>query len=164
MSTIGHPGQSAYSAGNCFIKGLIDRRRKRRLAGSSIDISRLIGLGFIERESHGRLTREHQERLKTRSGTMAMSENDLHHMFAEAILSGRPDADLNPEIITGLAPINIELSKEFYWQTNPRLGLLIREVEKGEPRGGERATAVPLRQLLETTKTVQDAAKVLSGK
>ncbi|KAF5858310.1 hypothetical protein ETB97_004590 [Aspergillus alliaceus] len=161
--TVGNPGQSGYTAGNCFIKGLVDRRRKQGLAGSVIDITRLVGLGFIERESHGRLTKEHQERLTTRSGTIAMSENDLHQLFAEAILSGRPDLGLNPEIITGLAPITVEQSKDAYWKTNPRLSLLIREAGQGDTQGRDRGNAVPVRQLLEAAKTMQDAAKVLSG-
>lgn len=163
-ATVGNPGQSAYTAGNCFIKALIDRRRQQGLAGSSIDITRLVGLGFIERESHGRLNKEHQERLTTRSGTIAMSENDLQQLFAEAILSGRPDLGLNPEIITGLAPITVEQSKDAYWKTNTRLSLLIREVGQGAAQGGETGNAVPVRQLLEAAKNIQDAAKVLSGK
>ncbi|GFF52590.1 hypothetical protein IFM51744_07886 [Aspergillus udagawae] len=162
-ATVGNPGQSAYTAGNCFIKGLVGRRRKQGLAGSVSDITRLVGLGFIERESHGRLAKEHQERLTTRSGTIAMSENDLHQLFAEAILSGRPDLGLNPEIITGLAPITVEQSKDAYWKTNTRLSLLTREVGQGDTQGGKRGNAVPLRQLLEAAKTMQDAAKVLSG-
>lgn len=162
-ATVGNPGQSAYTAGNCFIKALIDRRRQQGLAGSSIDITRLVGLGFIERESHGRLTKEHQERLTTRSGTIAMSENDLHQLFAEAILSGRHDLGLNPEIITGLAPISVEQSKDAYWKTNTRLSLLIRELGQGGIQGGEGGNAVPVRQLLEAAKNMQDAVKVLSG-
>ncbi|KAI3032561.1 Zinc-binding dehydrogenase family protein [Aspergillus niger] len=162
-ATVGNPGQSAYTAGNCFIKGLVDRRRKQGLAGSVIDITRLVGLGFIERESHGRLTKEHQERLTTRSGTIAMSENDLHQLFAEAILSGRPTLGRNSEIITGLAPITVEQSKDAYWKTNARLSLLIREAGQGETQGGEKGNAVPLRQLLEAATTIQDAEKVLSG-
>ncbi|KAL4902785.1 hypothetical protein BDW74DRAFT_186745 [Aspergillus multicolor] len=163
-ATVGNPGQSAYTAGNCFIKGLVERRRKQGLAGSVIDITRLVGLGFIERESHGRLTKEHQERLTTRSGTIAMSENDLHQLFAEAILSGRPSLGLNPEIITGLSPLTVEQAKDAYWKTNARLSLLIRELGQGDlAQGGERGNAVPLRQLLDTAQTMADAAKVLSG-
>ncbi|PYH71698.1 putative polyketide synthase [Aspergillus vadensis CBS 113365] len=161
-ATVGNPGQSAYTAGNSFIKGLVDWRRKQGLAGSVIDITRLVGLGFIERESHGRLTKEYQERLTTRSGVIAMSENDLHQLFAEAILSGRPSLGRNPEIITGLSPITVEQSKDAYWKTNARLSLLIREVGHGETQGGEKGNAVPLRQLLEAATTIQDAAKVLS--
>lgn len=159
--TVGNPGQSAYTAGNCFIKALVGQRRSHGLAGSSIDISRLVGLGYIERESRGRLTQEHQERLTTRSGTIAMSENDLLQLFAEAVVSGRPDSGLSPELITGLAPITVEESKDAYWKTNARLGLLIREVGHGASLGGDKGNAVPVKQLLEAAKNMQDAVKVL---
>ncbi|KAJ5087476.1 type I iterative polyketide synthase [Penicillium angulare] len=162
-ATTGNPGQSAYTAGNCFIKALVDRRRKRGLAGSVIDITRLVGLGFIERESRSRLTREHKARLTTRSGTIAMCENDLHHLFAEAILSGRPSLGRNPEIITGLAPLLVEQAKHAHWKTNARMSLLIREMGQGDARVGEKGNAVPLRQLLKTANTIHDVTKVLSG-
>lgn len=162
--TVGNPGQSAYTAGNCFIKALVGQRRSQGLAGSAIDISRVVGLGFIERESKGRLTQEHQQRLTTRSGTIAMCENDLLQLFAEAIISGRPDSGLSPELITGLAPITVEQSKDAYWKTNARLGLLIREVGHGASLGGDKANAVPVKQLLEAAKTMDDALKVLFGK
>ncbi|KAJ5485354.1 type I iterative polyketide synthase [Penicillium diatomitis] len=142
--------------------GLIDRRRQQGLAGSVIDITRLVGLGFIERESRGwGLTKEHQERLTTRSGTIAMSENDLHQLFAEAILSGRPALGLNPEIITGLAPITVEQSKDAYWKTNMRLSLLIKDAGQGNAQGSERSEVIPSRKLLEGAKSLQDAVKVL---
>ncbi|KAI1772860.1 putative polyketide synthase [Hypoxylon cercidicola] len=159
--TVGNPGQSAYTAGNCFIKALVGQRRSQGLAGSAIDISRLVGLGYIEREIRGRLTQEHQERLTIRSGTIAMSENDLLQLFAEAIVSGRPDSGLSPELITGLAPMTVEQSKDAYWKSNARLGLLIREVGHGASLGGDKGNAVPVRQLLEAAKTIQDAVKVL---
>lgn len=92
-----------------------------------------------------------------------MSENDLHQLFAEAILAGRPDLDLNPEIITGLAPITVEQSKDTYWKTNPRLSLLIREAGQGDLKGRDGGNAAPLRQLLGDTKTMQNVANVLSG-
>lgn len=162
-ATVGNPGQSAYTAGNNFMKALVTRRRNQGFAGSSIDITRLVGLGFIERESHGRLTKEHQQRLTTRSGTIAMSENDLHQLFAEAIVSGRPDSGLSPELITGLSPLTVEQSKDAYWKTNTRLGLLIRDVGHGSSQGGDKGNAVPVRQLLEAAKNMQDASKILTG-
>ncbi|KAF7719430.1 Polyketide synthase [Penicillium ucsense] len=137
-ATVGNPGQSAYTAGNCFIKEHVDRRRQR-------------------------LTKEHQERLTTRSGTIAMSENDLHKLFAEAILSGSPALGLSPEIITGLAPITVEQSKDAYWKTNMRLSLLIKDAGQGNAQGSERSEVIPLRKLLEGAKSLQDAVKVLSN-
>lgn len=73
----GNPGQSTYGAGNCFLKVLIRERHDRGLAGSSINIGRMVGVGYIERA----LAPEVRERLKLRSSTMAMSEGDLHQLF-----------------------------------------------------------------------------------
>jgi hypothetical protein len=163
VGTTGNPGQAAYSAGNVFMKTVIRQRRSRGLAGSTIDICRVIGVGYIERESSGRLTREHQARLMTRSGTLAMSEVDLHQLFAEAIVSGRPDSDLDPEIITGLAPISVEEAKEAFWAPNAKFGLIIREegASGGQGAGGSAANSIPVRQLLEAAKTMADVSRIL---
>lgn len=158
----GNPGQAAYSAGNLFMKTVVKDRRARGLAGSTIDICRVIGMGYIERESSGRLTREHQARLMTRSGTLTMGEVDLHALFAEAIIHGRPDSGLNPEIITGLAPISVEKAKDAFWALNPKFGLIIEEqgTTAGQGSGGK-GNSVPVRQLLEAAKTMQDVSKIL---
>ncbi|KAK1499284.1 hypothetical protein CCUS01_00006 [Colletotrichum cuscutae] len=111
--TLGNPGQSAYSAGNCFMKSLVRRRRNRGLPGAAIDIGRLVGVGYIERESSGRLTKEHQTRLQTRSGAVPMSETDLHQLFAGAIIAGRPPScssaprsySDSSELISSIVPI-----------------------------------------------------------
>ncbi|KAE8154018.1 hypothetical protein BDV25DRAFT_168001 [Aspergillus avenaceus] len=160
VGTTGNPGQVAYSAGNCFMKALINQRRSRGLAGSVIDISRVIGVGYIERESSGRLTKEHQERLSSRSGALAMSEIDLHQLFAEAIICGRPHSGLNPEVISGLAPITTEEAKDVFWATNSRFGLLIREANSAAAVSDKTAN-VPVRKMLEAATTPQDVRKIL---
>jgi KR domain len=163
VGTTGNPGQVAYSAGNCFMKALINQRRSRGLAGSVIDISRVMGVGFIQRESSGRLTKEHQERLSSRSGALAMSEIDLYQLLAEAIISGYPDSGLNPELISGLAPITTEQAKDVFWATNARFSLLIREANSAGATGGK-IDNIPVRKLLEYATTPQDVKKILLGK
>lgn len=161
----GNPGQAAYSAGNCFMKALGNQRRSRGLAGSVVDISRVIGVGYIERERLGRLTKEHQERLSTRSGALPMSENDLHQLFAEAIISGRPDSGLNAEIITGLAPITTEQAKDAFWATNARFGLLIRQEMATDTTSSDNTVSkIPLRQLLKAATTADGVKSTLQGK
>ncbi|KAI9925937.1 hypothetical protein MW887_005743 [Aspergillus wentii] len=162
VGTTGNPGQSAYSAGNCFMKAVIRQRRNQGLAGSIIDISRVIGVGYIERESSGRLTKEHQERLSSRSGALPMSEIDLHQLFAEAIVSGRPDSGLNPEVISGLAPITTEQTRDVFWATNARFSLLIRKASSAAVVG-DKTSNVPVRKLLEVATTTQDVRKILLG-
>ncbi len=157
---IGNPGQSAYSAGNGCMRVLVNGRRSRGLAGSVIHISRVTGIGYIERE----LTKDLQQRLKVRSGTLAMSEIDLHMLFAEAIVAGRPESNLNPEIITGLGLVTTEQAKDVFWKDNAKMGLLIREVGRGIAAGGDKESAIPVRKLLEAAKTIQEAKKLTVGK
>lgn len=159
----GNPGQAAYTAGNCFMKGLTHQRRRRGVAASVIDISRVTGLGFIQRESSGRLTREHQERLSSRSGALVISDVDLHQLFAEAIVAGRPEEGLNPELISGLAPITTEQAKEVFWAPNARFSLLIREADRGAAAIGDKSARVSVRKLLEAATSLLGLRKILLG-
>lgn len=164
VATTGNPGQAAYSAGNVFMKTLIRQRRAKGLPGSTIDISRVIGVGYIERESSGRLTREQKARLATRTGTLTMSEHDLHQAFSEAIVCGRAGSALDPEIITGLAPISVEQAKDAFWSSNARFGLIVREEDADDSGGegvGHRGGGVPVRVLLEAAKSLEDVAVIL---
>lgn len=164
VGTTGNAGQAAYSAGNVFMKATVRKRRARGLAGSTIDICRVVGLGYIERESSGRLTREHQARLATRSGSLAMGELDMHQLFAEAIISGRPDSGLNPEIITGLAPLSVEEAKDAFWVEHPRFGLIVQDEGTGVVgQGGDAAktNSMSVWRLLEGAKSTQDVTRIL---
>lgn len=102
------PGQANYAAANCCMKALINQRRSHGLAASSVDISRVVGVGYVDRELkiEGRLTKEQKDRLVTGSMSLPMSESDLHQAFAEAIIAGRSGSDMNTEIITGIAPVS----------------------------------------------------------
>ena len=97
-SVVGNSGQSNYIAANMYMTSLAFQRKKRGLAGSVIDISSLVGIGYVE----------HSEAVDadyfTRIGYTNISEQDLHQIFAEAMLVGRPGSQECPEIVTGLAP------------------------------------------------------------
>lgn len=97
-SIIGNSGQSPYIAANMFMTALAAKRRQRGVVGSAIAIASLIGIGYVERDEH--LTGEHFERY----GTKNISEQDLHKLFAEGILIGRPGCSESTELITGLEP------------------------------------------------------------
>ncbi|KAI2836193.1 hypothetical protein CBS147343_227 [Aspergillus niger] len=113
VGTAGNMGQAAYSAANCFMKALVNNRRRRGLAGSIIDISRVI--------------REETERLMNRTGTIPMFEPDLHQLFAEAVVAGLPGTAPGSELITGLAPIGMAQAETAFWAANPKFGLLVRD-------------------------------------
>ncbi|KAK4107787.1 putative polyketide synthase [Canariomyces notabilis] len=164
MGTTGNPGQAPYGAGNCFLKAVTKRRHDRGLAGSSIDIGPLFGVGYIERA----LTRESQARLMQRSGTIPSSESDLHQLFAEAVVAGRPNSGVaDPGLIAGLGIQKGDAAEGAFWSKSPRLSMMIRdEGSRGASGAGDAGSAsVPVRKLLEepTVKTLDDAYEVILG-
>jgi KR domain len=166
MATTGNIGQMAYSAANCFMKAIVAQRRKRGLAGSVIDISRVVGVGYVERESkvEGRLTENQAERLMTRSGTLPMSESDLHQLFAEAMLAGRPLSGQNPELITGLRTHTFEEAQTTFWGDNLMFSHFIQELGGVMVEKDGKSASVPVKIQLLSAKNIDDIFKTLKGK
>lgn len=166
VATMGNPGQANYAAANCFMKAIVNQRRARGRSGSIIDISRVVGVGFVEREmkADGRLTREQKERLFTGSMTLAMSEADLHQVFAEAIVAGTPGSTANSEIITGIAPVRRDEAHPNSWSSNPKFGLLVRVGEEGIADTNVPTGQIPVKRLLEEAQSDEERSKTLNGK
>ncbi|KAL1851994.1 Type I Iterative PKS [Diaporthe australafricana] len=163
VATRGNPGQSNYAAANCFMKTLVSNRRARGLAGSSIDISRVVGIGYVERElqTEGRLTKEQKDRLVTGSLAMAMSETDVHQLFAEAVVAGRPGSALDHELITGIAPVLRETANMNLWPGNPVFGMLLREKEEVVSQAGLSTASVAVKSLLQEAKSEMEMMEIL---
>ncbi|RDW63789.1 polyketide synthase [Coleophoma cylindrospora] len=83
-SVIGWSGQSNYSAANEFMTSLVCKRRKRGVAGSAINIPAVVGVGYAAHSET--FDFDYFQSL----GYINISEEDLHALFAEAVLSGRP--------------------------------------------------------------------------
>lgn len=89
IADIGNFGQMAYSSANCFQKALVRQRRDRGAAGSSIDIGSVVVVGYVTRETAtGRLNKQMQDHLLKQSQFKIVSEVDLRHILAEAVLAG----------------------------------------------------------------------------
>ncbi|KAI0099139.1 hypothetical protein GGR51DRAFT_565130 [Nemania sp. FL0031] len=119
----GHMGQSNYAAANMYMNGLAAARRRRGLVGSALNIGVIYGLGFLHRE------KEHLYAGLEREGYPPISEHNLHHMFLEAIVAGRPTADgitADPrrpyDITTGLRRYRRGLENPLHWHVDPRFG------------------------------------------
>ncbi|RYP33861.1 hypothetical protein DL767_004591 [Monosporascus sp. MG133] len=93
---VGNPAQSNYAAANMCMASLAAQRRKRGLAASVMDIGMLLGIGLMN-NAHGAVE-EHMRNMDY----MAISEPEFHVVCAEALLGGRPDSGLDPELITGI--------------------------------------------------------------
>jgi hypothetical protein len=167
VATTGNIGQIAYSAGNCFAKAIVAQRRKRGLAGSTIDFSRVLGVGYVERESRaqGRLTAAQTERLNTRSAAINMAESDLHQLFAEAVLAGQPSSGLNPEVIAGLRSLTSEEAAVALWGSNVKFSHFIRELrDVGVDKDSSKPANISVKIQLSSARNMDDLFKVLRSK
>ena len=125
-SIVGKPAQSGYNAANLFMSTVAARRRKRGFSASVMHFGMLLGFGFI----HGQAGPITEARFR-QDDLLAIPEPDFHEIFAQAIVSGRPESDLNPEIIAGLGT---EINTP--WRAMPRFGhCLIKGAERSGDQG-----------------------------
>ncbi|KUI67109.1 Nonribosomal peptide synthetase 14 [Cytospora mali] len=110
----GHAGQSNYAAANMYMNGLAANRRRRGVAGSVLNIGVIYGLGLLAREKQGIYTGLEKE------GYPPISERDIHHMFLEAIVAGRPVPGQIVDLTTGLARYRVNDPNPLHWHHDRR--------------------------------------------
>lgn len=163
VATTGNTGQSAYSAANCYMKALMQQRRAGGLAGSTIDISRVHGVGYVERETKAGRALTAREIGKIHRVTMPMCESDLHQLFAEAVESGMPTSDREGEIITGIRTLSGEIT-DVYWAANAKFGHFIQTLGSGDDVQERFAVRINVKAQLANVKTVAEATVIVKGK
>ncbi|KAI0121327.1 hypothetical protein BJ170DRAFT_661182 [Xylariales sp. AK1849] len=150
----GHPGQSNYATANMYMNGLAANRRKRGLAGSVLNIGVIYGLGLLQRE---------KEELYVgleREGYPPVSERDIHHMFLEAIVAGRPGQPSHPfDITTGLSRFRWGSSNPLHWHLDPRFSHFSLNHSEYDP-GVELGTQ---RRLIDNLKSFNDVEEMATA-
>lgn len=111
----GHAGQSNYAAANMFMNGLAVNRRQRGLAGSVLNIGVIYGIGLLAREE-----RQQVYHSLEREGYPPISERDIHHMFLEAIVAGRPVPGQIIDLTTGLGRYRVNDPNPLHWHRDSR--------------------------------------------
>jgi len=158
-SIVGNRGQSNYVAANTFMSSLARQRKSRGRPGSAISIGRMTGLGYLERVGNN------VELQLIKYGFMPISEVDLHHLFAQAIMAGLPDSDEDPDIITALRPVREDEEVQVPWFDNPRFTHMILPAEKQENAaladGDKRKNSLPVKAQLVAATSTQAAQAVL---
>lgn len=153
-SVIGNSGQSNYNAGNMYCCSLAANRRKRGLAASVIDIGKIVGIGYVARNRKAVISlRSHK--------FQPISEPLFHHMFAEAVLSGRPGSGRQPVLTSGMQRrlgLAEEDSAPPLWLSNPRFSHMKWEDKKvlaGEANAAASARIPVMDQLTAASQLIQ---------
>lgn len=150
----GNPGQAAYSAANAYTHALAQQRRARGMAGSTIDIGAVFGVGFIARAG-----REHEYDV-VKFIFDEVNEWELHALFAEAVVAGRNREITDVEVITGMPymdPINHDRIPYF---DDPRFAYFKLSDRRAKNEDAAGATGSVKDQLLKA-ETVDDVRRII---
>ncbi|KAL8909684.1 MAG: hypothetical protein Q9171_004929 [Xanthocarpia ochracea] len=157
----GQRSQANYAAANNFMVGLALERRARNLPASVIDIGMVIGIGVVTRTEDKEGISAMETALR-KLDYMPVSERDLHHLLAEAIVAGRSDE--SPEIVTGLETYNTALGNKPFWHKNPRFSHLIGDTDSLQAgQGSAHSVQKTLKEKLTDASGPDDALLILEG-
>lgn len=156
---LGNMGQSNYTAANAYMMSLSAQRRSRGLASSVINIGVVIGVGYVTRE----VNKSGQENLQ-KGGYMFLSEQMFHHVFAEAVLAGRPGVGREAEISTGLRHIRSTDENQPIWYDNPKFSHHVLTASAAESGAGVgEAEAVPIKTQLQQATSQEQVLNIVKG-
>ncbi|KAI3336268.1 putative hybrid NRPS/PKS enzyme [Xylariaceae sp. AK1471] len=159
----GNAGQSLYSAGCGYLNGLARKRRRCGLAGSTFDIGRVAGLGYVE--SADQVVRDQLVGL----GLKPISESDLRNAFAETIWAGFPqpqDKDTLPEAVVTMGVRHFREDEDVKgpWFTDPIFSHCIIDKPKNQSSSGDqrKGNSLPLSQQLVQVTSKKEALDVIT--
>ena len=96
--------------------------------------------------------------------SLPMSEPDLHQLFAEAVISGRPDSGSKSELISGVRTLTVDKDNRVYWATQVRFSHFIQNRERVGDEKGNKVTKVPVKTLLQAANSKKDVVTILRSK
>jgi hypothetical protein len=138
------------------------RRRACGLPASVIDIGMVSGMGVVQRSQNDKGVSTMENSIR-QMHYMPVSEVDLHHLLAEAILVGTSDE--SPELVTGLETYKAVNGETPFWHNNLRFSHLIRDPDAAQAGADSiNSTHKSLKEMLlssggpdETTKVMENA-------
>lgn len=156
-AAIGFSGQSNYSAANAFMTSLMYQRKKRGVPGSAMGIPAVHGIGYAAQESN------FDFEYFTTLGYNNVSEQDFWTLFAEAVLSGRPDSLDEAEVVSGVNYVSPDLDIPETHTRDIKFSHYILTAEEGSNVGSSRAAA-QVRVQLQGVTSEEAIYEIVEGK
>ncbi|KAF2281157.1 uncharacterized protein EI97DRAFT_472412 [Westerdykella ornata] len=159
---VGNSGQANYAAANGYLNSLARQRRRRGLAASTLDIGRVVGIGYVETAGQAVVDQ------LTRFGLTALSETEIHHMFTESIQAGfsRPeDRKQIPDAVvtTGILTVREDTDARGPWLENPRFSHCIVEDGAADAGAGQdsKKNSLPVTEQLASAPNKEAALQII---
>ncbi|WEW55385.1 Nonribosomal peptide synthetase 14 [Emydomyces testavorans] len=155
----GQRTQANYVAANNFMVAMAERRRACGLPASVIDIGMVVGIGIIQRSQNDKGVSTMENSIR-QMDYMPVSETDLHHLLAEAILVGQSDE--SPELITGLETYKPVTGESPFWHHNLRFAHLITDPDATQASADSLGSAQKsLKEMLLSSAGPDEATRVM---
>jgi hypothetical protein len=158
VGPVGNRSQSSYAAANTFMPSIIRWRRDRNLVGSIINPGQIVNVGYMLTADSGLL-----KSFVNSIGCYSMSEHDLHELFAEGILAGRPESDRNPDIIAGFKSQSPMEKPDIIWYRNPKTWHYIVHYMENETSSPTTTTCVSVKSQLESASSHRDIMEIVEA-
>ena len=151
-SIIGWTGQSNYSAANEWMSSLVCNRRARGVPASTMNIPAVLGVGYAAHADN--FDFNYFESL----GHINICEEDLHTLFAEAVLSGRPGQapEVQAQVGMGVNFVPADLEVKAAHKRDVKFCHFIQREEKSAEAQAVNAS-VRVKVQLQTAKSQEEA-------
>ena len=158
LSITGGQGSGNYHAANLFMAALAAQRRRRGLAASVIHIGYVTDVGYFMRKDQG--SRDFIGRM----GFAPLSETDIHHAFAEAVLAGKPGNNNTTdsrscEVGVGMEPL--EEGREPAWFADPRFSHYLPTADVHEKKDGPQYGRDDIKKQVQDAETGDEVVAVV---
>jgi hypothetical protein len=117
----------------------------------------------VERELKTSVMSEKQVK-RLMNVSLPMSETDLHQLFAEAVVSGRPDSGLKSELISGIRTLTVDNDSPVFWFKQVKFSHFIQNRERIGNEKGSKATRIPVKTLLQAATSPEHVVTILQSK